>query len=53
MIPDTHSTEDSEFLSLDGTERYLIPLEGWRQAQQPPANGIEILPPVVEQSAVK
>jgi len=41
-------TEDSEFLSSDATETYLIPLEGWRQTQRPPAKSIKIRLAVVE-----
>ena len=53
MIPDTPSTEDSEFLSIDATETYLTLLGSWRRAQQPPAKSIKIRPAVVELSAVE
>jgi len=53
MIPDTPSTEDSEFLSIDATETYLIPLESWRQAQQSPVIGSRIGPSVVEESTIE
>ena len=42
------STEDSDFLGFDVTKTYLIPLESWCQAQQPPAKRIEIRPAVVK-----
>jgi len=53
MISDTPSTADSEFLSFDVTETYLIPLESWRQAQQSPTIGSRIGPSVVEESTIE
>jgi len=47
-IPDTPSTEDSEFWGIDATEMYLTPLGTWRRAQHPSANGIEFRQVVVE-----
>jgi len=35
-------------MSSDATETYLIPLEGWRQAQQSPAKSVKIRQVVVE-----
>ena len=48
LIPDTPSTEDSDFPSFDATGTYLIPLDSWCQAQQPPAKYIGIRQAVVE-----
>jgi len=45
------STEDRDFLSFDAIETYLIPLDSWRRAQQPPVNRIRIGSAVVEESA--
>jgi len=40
-------------MSPDATETYLIPLRGWRQAQQPPAIRSRIGQLVVELSVIE
>ena len=40
-------------MSFDATETYVIPLRGWRHAQQPPAIRSRIGQLVVELSVIK
>ena len=53
VIPNIPSTEESNFLSFDGTETYLIPLCSWGQAWQSPAIRSRISQPVVDESAIE
>ena len=53
LISDTPCTEDSNFMGFDATGTYHLPLRSWRQAQQFPANRIEIGGSVVEISAIE
>jgi len=53
VIPNTPSTEDSDFLSFDATGKYLIPSRSWRRAQQSPAIRFRIRGVVVEESAIE
>ena len=52
-IVKTTLTRVSDFLSIDATETYLIPLRSWRRAQQSPAIGSRIGPAVVEESDIE
>jgi len=52
-IVKTTLTRVSDFLSIDATETYLIPLRSWRRARQSPAIGFTIGEAVVEGSAIE
>ena len=51
-IVKTTLTRVSDFLSIDATETYFIPLRSWRRAQQSPAIRLRIGAVVVEGSAI-
>jgi len=44
---------DSDFMSIDAPETYLIPACSWRRAQQRPGDRIKIGYTVVEESAIE
>ena len=46
-------TQSFNLMVIDRVGMGLIPAFGWRHAQQPPANRIEIRPAVVEESAIE
>lgn len=41
-VVETPTTKDYDFLSFDAIEMYFIPLDSWRQAQQPCAKRLKI-----------
>jgi len=49
----TTLTSVSDFLNLDATETFFIPLRSWRRAQQSPAIRFRIKAVVVEESSIK
>ena len=52
-IVKTTFTRVSDFLSIDATETYFIPLRSWRRAQQYPAIRLKIGAVVVGGSAME
>ena len=48
-----HSTKDSNIMSLDGTDAYIILVGGWRRTHQSPVNRNEIREVIVEQSVAE
>jgi len=52
-IVKTTLTRVSDFLSIDATETYFIPLRSWRRAQQSPATRLRIGAVAVEESAIE
>ena len=53
LITDTPCTEDSDFMGLDATGTYPIPLCSWRQAQRTPSIRLRIGAAVVAESAIE
>jgi len=53
VTPRTPLRVDSEFLSIDAPEMYLIPACSWRRAQRCPGDRIKIGYAVVEESAIE
>ena len=52
-FPGPPARVDSDFMSIDAPETYLIPGCSWRRAQRCPSDRSKVGPLVVEQSAIK